>query len=82
MVEGRLGPAQPCTVFPVSKQSEAGLTVAIFNVHTEGLLVLFCFSLIILFIIPQGYSYPRALAHMALSVWEDFCLFCELPGEI
>lgn len=78
-MEGKLIPAQswalrlkPCTVFPVSKQSEAGLPVTIFNFYPEGLLVLLAFSsisLITVFIIPHRDSYPRAFAHMAL-----FCL--------
>lgn len=46
-MQGKLSPAQlwalhlkPCTVFPVSKQSETGPPVTIFNFYTKGLLVL------------------------------------------
>lgn len=64
----------PHTFSQVSEQSQTGLAATMLNFYTKGLLVLLDFSsisFIILFIIPQGYSYPRPSAHVALSVQGD-----------
>lgn len=56
---------KPHTFSQVSEQSQTGLTATVLNFYTKGLLVLlgFSISLIVIFIILQGYSYPRPSAH-------------------